>query len=499
VPHAAFAATCTLVLASLVAGVCPALALQTLRLTAPVGQVQQDEFSLLVSDAGDLDGDGRFDFVVGSPGNSAAGQSAGRAYVFLGGAGLDSIPDVILTGQAAFDNFGRAAAGAGDVNGDGFGDLIVGARNNDTIRRDAGRAYLFFGGAPMNAVADVFFNGIGESDQFGNSVDGAGDFNGDGYADVIVGANRQDYGLPTLFDDRGRAYVYYGGPSPDGVVDWFASGQAPGDQFATTVAGAGDVNGDGYDDVIVGAIKNDAGGGDAGRAYVYFGGAVPDTVPDLVLTGDSPADEFGTSVDGGGDWNGDGYADLLVGATFDDAGGADAGRCYLFLGGPGADATPDRMMTGVAAGDQFGRWARFAGDVDGDGFGDVIAGAIYHDQLGADRGAAYLFLGGPGADGLSDQVFDGEAAGDELGCAVSGAGDVDGDGRTEVLIGAHYNATAGYQAGRAYLYRVLPAGVSVPALPTWAALVLSLALLAAGVGTLRRVLARGQQGVPTRG
>ena len=189
--------------------------------------------------------------------------------------------------------------------------------------------------------------GAAASDFFGSSVGTAGDVNGDGYADVIVGANGNDAGGL----NAGRAYVYYGGPAADAVADLTLTGAAAGDFFGYSISGAGDVNGDGYADVIVGAYANDAGGADAGRAYVYFGGPSADATADLTLTGAAAGDNFGISVGTAGDVNGDGYADVIVGALLNDAGGVDAGRAYVYYGGPGPDAAADLTLTGAAAGD----------------------------------------------------------------------------------------------------------------------------------------------------
>ena len=132
------------------------------------------------------------------------------------------------------------------------------------------------------------------------------------------------------------------------------TGAAAYDYFGYSVAGAGDVNGDGYGDVIVGAYHNDAGGTDAGRAYVHFGGPGADAVADLTLTGAAAYDQFGYSVAGAGDINGDGYDDVIVGALFNDGGAANAGRAYVYYGGPGADATADLTLTGAAEDEQSG-------------------------------------------------------------------------------------------------------------------------------------------------
>jgi hypothetical protein len=344
--------------------------------------------------------------------------------------------------------FGASVAGAGDVNGDGYADLIVGAYGNNAGGADAGRAYVYHGGPGADAVADLTLTGAAASEHFGISVSGAGDVNGDGYADVIVGADGNDAGGT----EAGRAYVYHGGPGADAVADLTLTGAAANDEFGLSVSGAGDVNGDGYADVIVGAYLNDAGGADAGRAYVYFGGPGADAVADLTLTGAAASDNFGVSVSGAGDVNGDGYGDVIVGAYLNDAGGRNAGRASVYHGGPGADAVADLTLTGAAAGDLFGVSVSGAGDVNGDGYGDVIVGADLNDAGGSSAGRAYVYHGGPGADAVADLTLTGAAVGDLFGVSVSGAGDVNGDGNADVIVGAYGNDSGGADAGRAYLY-----------------------------------------------
>ena len=175
------------------------------------------------------------------------------------------------------------------------------------------------------------------------------------------------------------------------MADLTLTGAAANDSFGAAVSGAGDVNGDGHADVIVGAIYNDAGGFDAGRAYVYYGGSGADAVADLTLTGAATGDYFGLRLSKAGDVNGDGYGDVIVGAYSNDAGGANAGRAYVYYGGPGADAVADLTLTGAAANDQFGVSVSGAGDVDGNGFADVIVGASLNDAGIADGGRAYVY------------------------------------------------------------------------------------------------------------
>src|SRR3990172_1157056 len=159
----------------------------------------------------DINKDAYDDVIVGSYENDADGKkNVGRVFIYHAGpSGPDTGADVVLTGEAAEDRFGISAACAGDINGDGFGDIIVGAFLNDVEGTDAGRAYIFFGGSPMNSVPDVILGGQAADDQFGTSVSAAGDVNGEGYDDVIVGAYRNDGGGR----DAGRTYIYLGGPS----------------------------------------------------------------------------------------------------------------------------------------------------------------------------------------------------------------------------------------------------------------------------------------------
>ncbi|KPL04056.1 MAG: hypothetical protein AMJ90_02025, partial [candidate division Zixibacteria bacterium SM23_73_2] len=331
--------------------------------------------------------------------------------------------------------FGFSVSGAGDVYGDGYDDLIIGARFNDVGGDNAGRAYVYSG-----KTGGLLYTLTGEAagDNFGVSVSGAGDVDNDGYFDLIVGANGNDAGGSSA----GRAYVYSG--QTGGLLYTF-TGEAQYDYFGHSVSGAGDVDNDGHFDLIVGAYINDAGGSDAGRAYVYSGqtGGLLYT-----FTGEAANDYFGYSVSGAGDVNGDGYFDLIVGANGNDAGGSDAGRAYVYSGQTGNLLY---TFTGEAVGDNFGISVSRAGDVDGDGYSDLIVGAYFAG--GNVAGRAYVYSGQTG-DFL--YTFPGEAAGDYFGCSVSGAGDLDNDGYFDLIVGAWRNDAGGTNAGRAYVYTCQP-------------------------------------------
>jgi hypothetical protein len=321
-------------------------------------------------------------------------------------------------GAAAQDQLGWSVRGAGDVDGDGFDDLIAGAYGDDTRGANAGAVQVFSGrdGSLLYRI-----QGDAAGDRFGAFVAAAGDVDGDGFADLLVGAPRADANGV----DSGLARVYSG---RTGSVLHDLSGDAAGDQFGTGVAGLGDVDGDGHDDFAVGAPLEDDGGPDAGSVRVFSGrtGAVLRT-----LLGDGPGDRFGFSVAGPGDVDGDGFADVLVGAYLDDDSGFDSGSAKLFSGRTGAVL---HTFLGDAVGDWFGRAVAAAGDVDRDGVGDLVVGAHLDDDNGTNSGSARVYSGATGAV-LHSLV--GNAAGEFFGYAVGGAGDVDGDGHDDLVVGAY--------------------------------------------------------------
>jgi hypothetical protein len=374
-----------------------------------------------VGTAGDVDGDGYDDVIVGG---DQYKEFTGRAYVYAGGpSGLSARPIFVATGEDVNNHFGYAVGTAGDVNGDGYDDLIVGAYHHANFR---GRAYIYTGESDgLAEPASIVLAGEGPDDYFGRSVATAGDVNGDGFDDVIVGAQAYD-------ESTGRAYVYAGGPSGLSAKPVFViTGEGPSSSFGQSVATAGDVDGDGYDDIIVGAHGYDHG---TGRIYVYGGdGGALKASPIFVVTGKGRGERYGFATGTAGDVNGDGYSDVIVGAY-----GAREGRgqVYVYSGGPqGLGIRPAFTTTGEVAGDWFGRSVGMAGDVNGDGYDDVIVGAPNHDH---NRGRVYLYAGGPGGLNAAPLLtLDGTDPNSWYGHAVGLAGDVDGDSLGEVIIGAY--------------------------------------------------------------
>jgi len=381
----------------------------------------------------DVNGDGLADVLVGAPNWN---NVTGRVHTFHGRlTGLATTPTTTVDGpDGERTNFGSAVASAGDVNGDGFSDVIVGAYE---FGSNAGRAYLFHGGTaglPTTPTLTLTARD-GNNGRFGYAVAGAGDVNGDGYADVLVGA----YAVPRVADRfGGRAYLYLG--SAVGLVNVPAVtfSIAESGAFAFSVAGAGDVNGDGFADIVIGSW---AFAGVPDRAYLYHGSANgPSTTPSTIVARTSTETAyFGTSVACAGDVNGDGYADLVVGA---DGADGNRGRALVYLGGSAGVATvpaSDLPGTNATQGDQFGYSVAGAGDINGDGFGDLVVGA---NGVNTDRfGRASIYLGsqtGLNPTPLRTVTVVDPSNGPErgFGQSVAGAGDVNGDGFADIVVGA---------------------------------------------------------------
>jgi hypothetical protein len=401
----------------------------------------------------DFNGDGCGDAVVGAWGNDAAAAGGGSVYLYLGElfAPFDTNADFTFTGGDAGGAFGHAV-GAADVNGDGLADLLVGAPH-DGDPSVPGQVLLYLAG-PLDQTPDAVLVGEVAGDRFGAAVGSAGDVDGDGYADVIVGAPGSDAGGAGA--GAGRVYVYRGGPPPfDTTPDWILDGAAAADAFGTVAGGAGDVNGDGFGDVLVGAPGYDFLSADVGGLFVYYGGPGPtfDPIANGTIAGAGAGDALGGGGAGVGDVNGDGYADVVAGAPLDDTVASNAGAAYVFLGGSGAgfDVVADATLLGEAGGDHFGASVAWAGDVDADGYDDVLVGAPYNDAGGVHPGRAYVFRGGSGAsfDPAADGTLTGVGADGLFGAAVASAGDVDGDGDDDLVVGA---PGALLSTGVAYLY-----------------------------------------------
>ena len=378
-----------------------------------------------VSKAGDVNNDNYDDVIIGSPRNSGLDES----YIFFGGSSMDNTADIIFTGGSENEYFGGRVANIGDVNGDNYDDVLI---SDYAYNNYQGIGYIYFGGSSMNSNADVILEGSEEGSYFGESISFAGDVNGDNFDDVIIG---ESY----YYSRTGRICIYQGGLSMDSIPDMSAIGEDYGGNFGSSVANAGDVNGDGYEDVIIGSQGYNR---SRGRAYIYFGGILEDTIPDIILEGEIKDSYFGYVVSSLGDINKDGFDDVVIGAYgYNNY----RGRCYIYYGGSSMDSIADFVMTGEEEGDRFG-YSLSSLDFNRDSYNDLIIGA---DRNNEKRGRCYIYYGGAEMDTIADLTISGQEADNRFGKSVSDAGDVNGDGYNDIIIGAwrYSNST-----GRGYIF-----------------------------------------------
>lgn len=356
---------------------------------------------------GDFNGDGYADLLIGAPG--AIPGDSGKAYLYYSSAnGVDTTTRITISG-AVDSNFGYTVSLRGDFNGDGLNDALIAAPYTGSRGED--RAYVYYGAIlPADSpVPNVTFTDGGGTDNFGYALT-AGDLNGDGYDDAVIGANGTNSG-------SGKLYVYYGSAEMDGSVDLTINGAS--NRLGSSVA-SGDFDNDGYDDLAAGATNG-------GHAYIYYGSvsglsATAAMTLSGVLIGED-ADNFGHNMSSA-DFNGDGYADVLVSANI---GASNAGRTYIFYGAvSGLDATADVTITGPS-GSNLGLHIS-SGDFNGDGYADAIisTGAV----VGESRDA-YVYFGAASMDNSPDVTFLGEG---DVEILVS-SGDFNRDSFADAVLG----------------------------------------------------------------
>ncbi|MES2772772.1 MAG: FG-GAP-like repeat-containing protein [Bacteroidota bacterium] len=383
---------------------------------------------------GDVNGDGYGDFVAGAPLYDLGQTDEGVAIFYYGSAsGPNGITQTLQQNQAGAA-FGSSIAAAGDVNGDGYADVIIGAPQYSSSTL-GGAAFLYYGS--QNGLVNPVLLEISQANAaFGTSVSSAGDLNGDGYSELIVGAPYCDAGQ----QDEGMAFIFYGyhtGISP--VAGSALQANQSDALFATSVANAGDVNGDGYGDVIVGAPFYDNGQTNEGAAFIYYGSlvGVNETVAETLQANQDNAN-FGTAVACAGDVDGNGYADVMVGANNYDNGENNEGAVFIYhSSATGVNINPAVMLESNQAVAGFGRTLSSVGDVNGDGYSDIIVGAIGYDDGHSNEGAAFLYQGSPaGIVATAASVFQINQATAFFGSAVSGGSDINGDGYSDIIVGS---------------------------------------------------------------
>jgi len=405
------------------------------------------KFGTAVSGLFDVNNDGASDIVVGTD-ETAGASASGRVYVFDGATG-SLLLTIASPNPDTSGRFGRSVSGVPDVNGDGRGDVVVGAfqENPGASPSNSGRAYVFSGadGSLLRTLASP--NEVANGN-FGRAVAGVPDVNGDLFGDVIVGSD--EAGGPS---GSGRVYVFSG--LTGGLIHTIVSPNAEGNgRFGRAVAGSPDITGDNRGEIIVGAFNEDPGTSpsNAGRAYI-FSGASAGLLQTLASPNEESGGNFGTSVSGIPDVNGDAAPDVVVGAPVEDGGATDSGRAYIFSGANGAHlrtlASPNAQATG-----NFGVSVGGMPDTNGDGLGEAIVGADLEDAGNADSGRAYIFSGADGA-AVASLTSPNDQASGGFGAAVAGLSDINADGRGDVIIGALNETAANTNSGRAYVYKVI--------------------------------------------
>jgi len=380
------------------------------------GEAAEDQFGWIARDVGDVDGDGIDDFVTSAPTHGAS--RAGRIYAYSGASGR------LLwhADGAAGDELGTGLEAAGDTNHDGIPDVVASGPSAKGVAR-------IYSGRDGRVLQE--FHAERAAETFGNHIAGAGDVDGDGCADVIVGSPGKDGEEKS----PGHAYVYSG---RTGQLLLSLSGERAGDQFGSTVAGfsAGTER---Y--LIVGAPR--AGAGRHGRVYVYGG---PAQALKFTIESDDSGHALGLMfVSVLGDVDADGMRDIYASDWSNSARGPSTGRIYVHSGRSG-----ERLLTltGEDAGDGFGTSSSVAGDVDGDGGADLVVGAWQYGRVAISGGRVYLY---GGSDGRLLRTFTDRVAGDTLGFDAVGLGDVDGDGSVDLLVSAAWSAVHGHHSGRVFL------------------------------------------------
>ncbi len=473
------------------------------------GIAADDSSGLSVASAGDVNGDGFDDFIIGATSADPNGNfSAGESYVVFGAASgfptsfslfdLDGSNGFKLSGINSADGSGRSVSGVGDINNDGLSDILVGAPSADPNGSASGQAYIIYGSSSgfspnidlsgLDGINGFQINGIDSGDELGGSVSHAGDVNGDGLADMIIGARGGD----ANGNVSGESYLVFGQANGfgstlelsglNGVNGVQLNGIDAVDFSGHSVSNAGDVNGDGVDDLIIGAYRADPNGSDSGESYVVFGktGNFSESIElsaldgsnGFILNGIDFGDNSGYSVSTAGDINGDGIDDLIIGAWRADPTPGDTGESYVVFGQTGGfttsielsalDGTNGFQLNGVAQTDRSGVSVSTAGDINADGYDDIIIGSYLADPNGTESGESYIVFGKASGytatfdladvDGSNGIVVEGASFRDWSGWAVSNAGDVNGDGYEDVIIGAR-EADVGdvIDAGKSYL------------------------------------------------
>lgn len=382
----------------------------------------------------------------------------------LGSTGAHTVAYSIMKGETADDRAGISLANVGDLNNDGYNDLVIGSVYGATSSGDGAaymdRAPFTAGSVNLGSSKGRYYTPTGSAKSL-MIVGGGGDTDGDNQDDFMIGANTETVGTMSR---AGAAYLvtaYVRGKqdltTPATGIYRF-TGEKANDQAGTAVDVVGDMNGDGNADVVVTAPYNDTGAADAGAVYIQFGPVTADvalSAASVKLTGETASDQTGVRAVGVGDTDGDGSADLAIGSR---QAGSGAGAVYIVTSvtaGTASLSTATAKLTGGAAGDNAGNQLNNAGDVNGDGYDDVLVGALNYDAVGA----AFLVLGpmsGTSSLDNAETTIIGLSTQDQFGSGLA-AGDMDGDGSSDIAVAANRDGVA--DNGSVYVFLSPASGV----------------------------------------
>ena len=385
-------------------------------------------------------------FAISQSGETDGPTRSGRVMFY------DSVladhPAMTISAPTEGELFGLAMSGGGDWNGDGNPDLAVGAPNSQVATKGMGRVYLYAGGADFGHSMTGSVSSGEDGDGFGEAVQLKDDINGDGLADLIVGAPRSEKAGATA----GRAYIWFG--KREGVPSGKADVEIPlgttNDLFGTDIA-TGDLNGDGQADLAIGAPHHNLGDKIPGSVFVFFGGPSGTfTKASQVISGEATSfhDQFGKAVAIVRDATGDGTADLVIGAPQVVQDGKQLGKVYVYAGAAEISKTPTTTYWGTAEAGRFGDRVYALGDLNGDGKGDWAVQA--RDDAGS-RGVLYLYYGGWDKE---FHKFMGEMLADQLGNSAVVLGSTSGGPAGTIAVGARWNDSEAENAGRVYLLAI---------------------------------------------